>query len=117
MGFIDYVAMKRPTRKPIASIYPRGLLDLNRFCVEEYFKGVTHLRLRFDSERGIIALKPEKEGKGLVKLRIDRAGRGIITAVDFFHKFKIDHSQTKNFDPHWNEDEKQLEIKLDEGEE
>jgi hypothetical protein len=116
MPFIDYISGKQPVGKPIVSIYTRGLIDLNRSCVEQYFRDISHLRLRFDPERRIIALKPEKEGKGLVQLRADKAGRGVITALDFFHKFGIDYSQIRKFDPRWNDEEKQVEIRLDEGE-
>ena len=117
MPFIDYISGRRATGKPIVSIYTRGLIDLNRPCMEQYFKDVASLRLRFDPEKKIIALRPEKEGRGLVRLRIDKTGRGIITLLDFFHQFHVDYSKTRRFEPRWSEEEKQVEIQLDEGEE
>ena len=89
---------------------------MNRPCVERYFKDTVHLRLRYDPERGIIAIKPQEEGKGLVRLRVDKTRRGIITALNFFHKFDIDYSKVKKFTPHWNAEERQLEIQLSEAE-
>ena len=96
------------TGSPTVSICRDGLFLINRLCMEQYFKGVSLVKLGFDCDRKIIALRPEKRGD--VCLRRVGKGRGMVTAAGFLHKFGIDHSQATSFSPHWNKG--QLEIQL-----
>ena len=115
MGFEKFTAKSKPVRdKAMVSILKGGQFGINQVCYQKYFKVYKKVILYYDRERNTIGIKPtNEEAIEAYNIRLGRGGQlANISGVAFLKYYKIEHKESKPYMATWNNEEKLVEVDL-----
>ena len=115
MGFEKYTGKWAIIKDQASiSILKGGQFGINQACHRKYFKDYKCAFFYYDKETEKIGIQPtNEETKDSYPIRLSRGGNlANISAISFLKYFKIDYRVTKAYPVTWNDDEKLVEINL-----
>ena len=108
-------------RRPLMSANPElFIVHFNKAACQEYFQTAKYVQIMYDEEKGIIGIKPmEIRGPDTYKLKFQSSRLGPNSATlklsAFCHQYNL--TLSGQYELHWNNIEKLIEIHLDREEE
>lgn len=115
MGFIKFRGRSRAAEGvAMISVLKGGQLGINNASLQKYFEGFDFADLYYDKDRRVIGVQPVKEATGdSYSIRRSKDGKTAnISARAFLKNFRLVRKTTKAYPTAWNDEEKLVEVYL-----
>jgi len=116
MGFVKYTKTRSRIGTPKISIWTRGQIGFNNAAIMEYdIKSYTYTTIYYNEDTGQIGivLTNDKNEEGATKLIFRDAGGVSFSAVAFLKTYKVDYTETQQYDFEYDKGNKMFIISLD----
>ena len=106
MRFELYKPRSTRNSNPSISISKYGRITVNKSAIEQYFKSVSHVRLYFDKQEGVIGIEPTgKDDAYALKLGYQKHAKSrLIVATGFLNRYNILPDKLLSCSVEWDEE-------------
>ena len=115
MAFEKFIPRRMVIREARINITPSGIFWFNPNTTRKFFQGFKRIFLLYDKERRVIGFQPTHEEKdSYVISRHKRRNTSAVSGMAFLKYYQIPHKEIKSYRPTWNNEEKLVEVNLNE---